>query len=147
MADSNEDPIGEGNQSNHEDGEHSQQASLWEWVVAALSTALVLGTIGFMLYEAITEPDTPPQLTVQVDTIISSPEGYTVVFRAHNRGQTTAAAVTIEGELRADTGSVEKSEVTISYVPAEASRKGGLFFSHNPAHYQLQLRPKGYDRP
>lgn len=128
-------------------GQGKQKTSAWEWVVAALSAVLVLGSMGFLLWEALTERASPPAITVQVDSIVNTGSGYVVEFRAHNRGQTTGAGVVIEGELLADTGSVETSSVTLDYVPSESSRGGGLFFSHDPARYRLRIRPKGYDRP
>ena len=121
--------------------------SPWEWVVAALSAVLVLGAVGFMLNEALREPETPPKIEIAVDTIIAIGTGYVVEFSAKNRGTTTAAGLTVEGELKSDAGIVAKSEVTIDYVPAEATRQGGLFFSRDPRRYQLQIRPKGYARP
>ena len=133
-----------------EEGQEKKQkekTSVWEWVVAAISTVLVLGAIGFMLYEALSEPASPPKITVQVDTIITTPTGYIVEFTAQNRGQTTAQGLQIEGELKSDTGTVQTSSVTLDYVPQEASSQGGIFFSKDPRNYRLELRPKGYDRP
>jgi uncharacterized protein (TIGR02588 family) len=128
-------------------GEEQKKVSPWEWVVAGVSTLLVLGVIGFMGHEALSAPSTPPLIDVRVDTVIAVSGGYLVEFRASNSGQSTASGVTIEGELKADTGTVEKSEVTIDYVPSQAHRKGGLYFSKDPAKYKLEIRPKGYDRP
>ena len=136
-----------GEREEQDQQQKSRGTSPWEWVVAALSAVLVLGAIGFMLHEALSEPSSPPSIEIAVDTIIATRNGYIVEFRATNRGTTTAAGMTVEGELRSDTGSVEKSEVTVQYVPAEASRQGGLFFSRDPQRYQLEIRPKGYARP
>jgi uncharacterized protein (TIGR02588 family) len=138
---------GNGSSSVSSNGDETQQTSLWEWAAAALSTVVVLGAIGFMLNEAFTVPSSPPMITVRVDTIVAAGSGYVVEFRAQNSGQTTAAGLTIEGELRSDTGTVEKSNVTIDYVPAGSHRRGGLLFTHDPARYTLQIQPKGYDRP
>ncbi len=136
-----------GERDEQDQQQRSRGTSPWEWVVAALSGVLVLGAIGFMLQEALSEPSSPPRIEIAVDTIIATRNGYVVEFRATNRGTTTAAGLTVEGELKSATGSVEKSEVTVQYVPAEASRQGGLFFSHDPQRYQLEIRPKGYARP
>ena len=127
--------------------QQKEETSVWEWVVAAISTALVLGAIGFMLYEALSEPPSPPRITVQVDSVVATSAGYIVEFTAENSGQTTAQGVEIEGELRSDTGTVQTSSATIGYVPQNASRQGGLFFTEDPRNYRLELRPKGYDRP
>lgn len=123
------------------------ETSVWEWVVSALSAALVLGAIGFMLHEALTRPSTPPEIVIEDTTITENAAGYVVEFRARNRGSTTAQSLTVEGELKSDTGTVEKAEVTIDYVPPHAGRRAGFFFSHDPREHTLEISPKGYDRP
>lgn len=121
--------------------------SVWEWVIAGISTLLVLGAIGLMVHDAMTPSGGPPQITLSVDTIVEAGHGYDVQFQARNSSSATAAALLVEGELRSDTGHVETSQATIDYVPAGATRRGGLFFSEDPRLHTLQLRPKGYDRP
>ncbi len=125
-----------------------QKPSVWEWVTAAAGALLVLGAIGFMGYEAVTSrQDEIPRISVSLDTIAPYGAGYLVGIIAANQGGETAASVLIEGELRSDTGAVEKSETTIDYVPAHSRRKGGLLFTKDPRRFQLELRPLGYDRP
>lgn len=128
-------------------GRRNGQTSRWEWVAAAVGTVLVLGTVGLLLHEAFTGSDSPPAVTVHVDGILPLENGYLVRIRAENSGGETAAGLTVEGELKSDTGSVEKSDVTIDYVPANGKRLGGLFFQEDPRRHELTVRPKGYDRP
>lgn len=123
------------------------RTSPWEWVLAAVSAALVLGAIGFMLHEAFSTPSTPPEITIEPGAVSRAGEGYVVEFRAHNRGHTTAQSLVVEGELKSGTGTVEKAQVTIDYVPAHAAREAGFFFSHDPREHTLEIRPRGYDRP
>ena len=125
-----------------------ERTSPWEWVTAALGALLVLGVVGYLVYGAVREPARAlPALTVQVDTVATHGAGYVVEFRVRNSATATAAAVVIEGTLETDTGTVETSSTTIDYVPAEAARTGGLFFTKDPRRYRLALRPLGYDRP
>lgn len=129
-------------------GHAHAKPSVWEHAAAALGAAIVVATLGFMVYEALTTPtDAVPQLGVRVDTVVSYPHGHVVEFRAMNAGDATAANVQIEGELRADTGVVERSEATIGFVPAQSWRTGGLVFRGNPAGYRLEVRVVGFDRP
>ena len=118
-----------------------------EWIVAALSAALVLGVVGFLIYDGVRSPATPPDITVEVDSIQPAGPGYLVLFRAENRGRSTAAGVVVEGELQADTGQVEVSETTIEYVPAGGRQRAGLYFSHDPRRLRLKLRAQGYREP
>ena len=39
-----------------------------EWLAAAIGFMLVAGTIGFLIYSAVTEENTPPKLTVKTDS-------------------------------------------------------------------------------
>ena len=124
-----------------------KEAPLWMWGIALLGLALVLGSIVFMLYEAAAGDSSPPDVTVQLDSIRPTQNGFLIEFRAINQGGTTAAGLTVEGELRKGTESVETSNTTIEYVPSHSERRGGLFFKSDPRQYELQLRAKGYEKP
>lgn len=123
------------------------QTSPLEWVVAGVSTLLVLATVAFLLYDALGSPDLPPRITVEVDSVVAVGGSYLVEFRAHNAGQETAAGLVVEGAIHGDTGVVERSRVTVDYVPAQGTRKGGLFFTRDPRGGRLEIRPLGYGRP
>ena len=123
------------------------QTSTVEWIVAAVSAALVLGVLGFLIYDGLRHPTTPPDVTVQVDSIREAGPGYLVLFRALNRGRATAAELVVAGELEADTGRVETSETMIDYVPGGGEQRGGLYFTRDPRRLQLRLRAHGYREP
>ena len=120
---------------------------VWEWIVAAIGFVLVAGTIGFMLYQTVTEKDTPPNFSVKVDSIVQTEGGYLVKFRVKNSGETSAGEVTIKGELKRDAEIVEGRTVKLTYVPSNSERDGGLLFSENPNELQLKLRVEGYEKP
>jgi len=120
---------------------------LAEWIVAAMSAVLVLGMIGFLVYDVVASPERPPDVTIEVDSIQQAGPGYLVLFRARNTGRTTAADLVVKGELEADTGSVEGSETTIDYVPAGGFQRGGLYFTRDPRRLKLRLRAQGYREP
>lgn len=120
------------------------RVSPWEWAVAALGLALVVGVIGFMLYRAYTEAGTPPTIEFTIDAIQPSGPGYLVTFTATNRGDEAAAAVMVEGHLIGDDGSVETSAVTLTSLPGGSQRQGGLYFGTDPRARQLTLRAMGY---
>ena len=134
----------------HEAGKEQEKikdAPLWMWGIALLGLAMVLGSIGFMLYEAAAGDSSPPDVTVRVDAILSTRNGFLVKFQAVNEGGSTAEGLTVEGELRKGTESVETSNTTLEYVPSHSEREGGLFFTVDPRRYELQLRAKGYEKP
>ena len=121
--------------------------SVSEWIVALFSAAMVLALLGFLVYQGVASPRTPPDVTIVVDSIQKAGQGYLVLFRARNGGRTTAAEVLVEGELEVDTGKVERSETTIDYVPARGEQEGGLYFRGDPRRFRLRLRAHGYRDP
>ena len=121
--------------------------STWEWAVAALGLILVVGTIGFMLFRALTETGTPPTIEFSVGEIQPSGPGYLVTFTATNRGNEAAADLLVEGQLAGDDGSTETSSATLAYLPGGSHRQGGLFFVSDPRARPLVIRAKGYERP
>jgi uncharacterized protein (TIGR02588 family) len=121
--------------------------STLEWIVAAVSALLVLGVIGFLVYDGVVSPKTPPDVRVEVDSIQQAGPGFLVILRARNNGHNTAADVIIEGELMADSGRVEASETTIDYVPAGGEQRAGLYFTRDPRSLKLRVRAHGYRDP
>lgn len=128
-------------------GEGGGIKSRWEGGAAALSALLVLAVVGYLLYDAVARPRTPPAVTVQADTVLKAGGLWLVRFRAENSGHSTAAGVKVEGELREGGQTVETSEAMLDYVPGESVRRGGLFFRADPRAYRLELRALGYQEP
>jgi uncharacterized protein (TIGR02588 family) len=128
-------------------GKKAPGTSTVEWVVAAISGLIVAGAIGFMLYDAVATPSSPPAIELRVDTTLVVPGGYLVQFTARNTGTTTAASVQVEGRLVQDTTELEKSQTTLDFVPTQSRRRAGLYFSRDPRGYRLELRPVGYTLP
>ncbi len=131
---------------NQENGEQ-QEVPLLEWIVAGIGFVLVAGAIGFMLYQAVTSRFAPPIIKITIESVVSADTGYLVIFEAQNTGEETASNVAIEGEIKNGDESVEKSDVTIDYVPSRSKRKSGLYFTKNPQQFDLQIRAKGYEEP
>ena len=126
---------------------HGAPASNWEWVCAAIGVLLVLGTVGFIGYEALTREPAVPDVTVEHIGTEQASGGYIVRFSARNTGPATAAALSISGELLDATAVIESSEAVLDYLPSNAERQGGLIFQNDPARYELKLTAKGYFDP
>ena len=122
----------------------------WEKAVGVIGMLLVLGILGFFIYQGF-QPDTPPEIVIETEQIVANGSGYLVQFRALNRGSATAASVLVVGTLSEaanPTGEpVATSQMTFDYIPAYSTRQGGLFFQVNPEQYQLQIQVKGYLEP
>jgi uncharacterized protein (TIGR02588 family) len=129
-------------------GKERPATSRWEWLAAALGAALVLASLGYMAGHALTRPQGPAAVTVELGGIAAVEGGYVARIRVANRGHTTASAIDIEGELHdADGASVERSTTTLDYLSPDSSREGGLFFTRDPVGHRLDLRATGYMRP
>ncbi len=122
-------------------------ADKMEWTIAVLGMALIAVALGVILYRAITQESKPVDLTVSVESIQRSEQGYRVDFNVNNSGSKTAAAVVIEGELRKDGQSVEKSNATLAYAPANSTRRGGIYFMNDPGLYDMTIRAAGFEKP
>lgn len=118
-----------------------------EWAVGGLSSALVIAMVGFVIYDAVSGSSGPPDITVTAEQVKAAGGGFRVEFRAVNRGDTTAAHLEIEGQLKRGEETIGTSEVTLDYLPPHSERRGGLFFEQDPRQYQLHLQAKGYSEP
>jgi len=124
-----------------------KDAPWWMWAIALLGLGLVAGSISFMIYEEAAGDSSPPDIRVDVDSILPTRNGFLVKFRALNEGGSTAEGLTVEGVLRNGADAVEISNTVIEYLPAHSRREGGLFFTSDPRQYHLQLRARGYEDP
>ena len=122
------------------------EISKWEWLAGAIGLVLVLAAVGYMVRAAL-QPSTPPRVVVEMDSVTVGGGGYLVHFTARNEGRTTAASVTIEGEVRDGSGAMVLSTATLDFVPAGSSRSGGLYFTSDPRGEGLELRAAGYADP
>lgn len=120
----------------------------WEIVSAGLGALFVVGSIGYLVYYGFAHSPSPPELAVENIGISNSAQGqHHVRFRVHNEGNSTAAAVIIRGRLLEGETVMETAEAIIDYVPELSEREGGLYFSHDPTAYKVELGAAGYADP
>lgn len=118
-----------------------------EWLVAAIGFIVVIGTLGFLLFDAVTEQDTPPQIIVEAKEIVPTQNGFLVKLEIENKGDNHASEVEVEGKLMQGEQEKETSSVAIGYAPSHSKRQGGMFFTENPKDFELKLRVLGYAKP
>lgn len=136
-----------GENQNEENQNKKQDTPILEWITAIIGLILVIGAIGFVLYNAFNTKNLPPDLIVVKENIKQVKTGYLVEFKVKNAGNQTASSVVIEGSLVQNGKPIETDEITLDYVPSDSERKGGLYFSKNPDAFELELRAKGYEEP
>jgi uncharacterized protein (TIGR02588 family) len=119
-----------------------------EWLAAAIGFILVSATIGFLIYSAVTEENSPPKLSVKTDSVIKSENGWLVKFSLYNDGEDNAAEVVVEGKITEGEKDSETSSVMIDYSPSHSRREGALLFTKEPKTGEnFQIRALGYQKP
>jgi uncharacterized protein (TIGR02588 family) len=119
----------------------------WEWLLAGVGAVLIAGVMAAMVYRAFADEGRPPGFELNVVSVVQSGDGYVATFRIKNLGSQTAANVGVEGIIGQGTEAAETSAATISYVPGNSEREGGLFFKKDPRQLELRLRAVGYEKP
>lgn len=128
-------------------GQGRRGAPLSEWIVAAVSTVLVLGMLVYLLAEGFRRPHRPAALAIRTDSIVAAPAGYLVMITVRNDGGETAANVLVHAEVGGGGQAVEESEVTVDYVPVGAERNASLHFTSDPRKHPLTVRVSGFTPP
>jgi uncharacterized protein (TIGR02588 family) len=127
--------------------QRESDTSIPEWIVASVGLILVVSAVSFLLYQAVTQNPSSPDVRVQVESVVPLRSGYLVKIKIINYGDTTAEGLIVEGELSKDEKQIELSHTEIDYAPAHAEKRGGLFFSHDPRQGELRVRALGYEEP
>lgn len=115
---------------------------VWEWVLAGLGTAILLGAILFFAVQSVSPPGVP-RFTVRADTVLATESAYTVIIEVRNGGR-SAANVTVEGELTRPDRMRETAEVTFSSLAARSQKKAALVFETDPRTTRLRIRVRSF---
>lgn len=131
-----------------DDRRSSRGVSHLEWAASGLGLLLTLGLLAILGWQAWREPSEQlPAIMVEVLEIRETGGLHVVAVEARNSSPATAANVIVSGTLRQGERTVEQSEFTLDYVPGGSSRRGGLFFTSDPAALDLEVRALGYADP
>jgi uncharacterized protein (TIGR02588 family) len=117
-----------------------------EWVTGVIGLAIVVGSLGFIGYEAFRDGPVDPQLEAVVERSGRSGAGFTCTVVVRNHSRQAAAEVLVEGVIRSRDGEV-RSEVRLDYVPGLSSRRATLVFPHPPGEDAVAVRIVGYTTP
>jgi uncharacterized protein (TIGR02588 family) len=118
-----------------------------EWIIGTAGFVLVTALIVFLFYHAITQNQSPPDVVVSVTSITQIRSGYLVMVKTLNHGNSTAAEVGVQGELRNGPELLEQSHATLDYLPPYSEKSLGLFFTRDPRQFDLAVRALGYVEP
>jgi uncharacterized protein (TIGR02588 family) len=118
-----------------------------EWITAAAGVVILVFMLGALIMDATRGNDRPPDITFVIDSVHAGAGGYVVEVSVRNAGGQTAAGVAIEGSLAGGGAEIERSMITLDYLPAHSTRRVGLVFRQNPRAHAVALRALGYQRP
>lgn len=138
----------ENDQQLEEDNQHEEKKNWLEWSVFALSIVLVLGVLGYLVYQAYNHKASTPDLYVQIwsEPSANAPNRYHILLE--NKGGTTAEEVTVELVLMKDGEEMEKAQLQIPFAPQESKREGWVNFTKDPAKADtVSSRVVSYKKP
>jgi uncharacterized protein (TIGR02588 family) len=114
-----------------------------EWSVFFLSAALVLAILGYLVFAAVQNRDSPPDLQITTGT----PRSHRVPVTVRNEGDSTAESVRIEVLLMRGSEEVERAELDLPFVPHRSKREGWVEFRHDPRCCAVVTRAVGFTSP
>ena len=118
-----------------------------EWIVFALGLVLVLGTVGFLVWDASQGEGSPPDLSVSLGRPEPRGEGWAVPVTVRNHGGETAEGARVVVTLEVPGGEKEEAEYDVAFVPRGSQREGWVHFLHPPGTGRLTGRVSGYEKP
>jgi uncharacterized protein (TIGR02588 family) len=119
-----------------------------EWIVFGLGLVLVLGTVGFLLWDSLQgKSSDPPDLSVTLGRPEPRGESWAVPVTVRNRGGETAEGARVVVTLELPGGGKEEAEYDVAFVPRGSQREGWVHFLHPPGTGRLTGRVSGYEKP
>jgi uncharacterized protein (TIGR02588 family) len=118
-----------------------------EWLLALLGLTLVVMTVSWIIWRGVMRESAPPQISLQVQSVVATGNGYLLQVQALNQGSKTAADIKVTGTLSNASGEIETAELTFKFLPPGSPKQGGFFFAQDPRTLKLELSAKGYEAP
>jgi uncharacterized protein (TIGR02588 family) len=120
----------------------------FEWTIFTLALALILITLGYLIYAELTRGNDPAQLSIKLGEARRNGSRFLLPVLVTNNGDTTAEDVHIAVLLRTAGGQEERAELQFPHVPRQSRRRGWVTFQTEPAKgMQLEGIVTGYREP
>ena len=124
----------------------ANRTPLLEWIAGIVGLLTVAGSVGFMIRQGLQDKAPYPQLAFEIVEVRPQADAFLVEVLVRNRGAATAQDARISGRLETPAGP-QVSEAVIDFIPADSSRRAGLYFTADPRRHSLTVRAEGYQRP
>ena len=126
-----------------------RERAVAEWTSFAISTAILLGVVGFLTYRHFTGEDTPPMVEVQtqMEGVRQVGGRFYLPIEVANRGAETAQDVLIRVELRTGSEEPEEAELQFTFLAGGATERGTAIFRRDPRQGELSAEVMSYLEP
>lgn len=133
----------------HTEMTHDRARSIAEWTTLTISTLILLGIVGAILWLSLTGADHPPRIVVDwnPDKVRHEESGYYVEVVVRNEGNQTVENATIEGRLAIPGEDQESAELTIPFLAGGDKAQCTLVFRGDPASGELTTGVTSYKKP
>ena len=104
-----------------------------EWLVLGISAAVLIGLVGFLVIDGITDSGRPPAPLVVLDTdaAYEVSGGWVVPATVMNEGDEAAEALALRATATV-AGTEEESEITVDFLPSGTDVNVTFGFSAQP---------------
>ncbi len=117
-------------------------------MVFAAGLMLIVGVLGYLVYDGATLRGTPPVVEVSVGPAQQQAEQFVVPVVVTNTGDQTAEGVLVQVTLVHAGEEPEQAEFEIAFLPRHSTREGWVSFETDPsAAGELTARVVGYENP
>ena len=118
-----------------------------EWVVFAISLALIVATVAYLVRSGSRYGDDPADVIATPGEAEKVTAGYRVPVTAKNVGHAAAEQVLIEVTLREGEREVAKTELAFAFVPRRSERRGFVVFDRDPQCCRVEARVVSFEQP
>lgn len=118
-----------------------------EWIVFGVSLVLVVATFGYLIREALTTSESPPDVVVELGEPRPGSGGFMVPVVASNRGGGTAEDVQISVTLDVPGAVSQESVLLVPFLPQASDRRGWVTFRSDPRSGTLRVSGVGFQSP
>lgn len=118
-----------------------------EWIVFAMSLALICATLGVLVFETRSLTNEPPSPQIELGRPEWRQSYFAVPVTVKNAGDQTAENVQLEVDLILPNGQKETGKVNLQYLPRRATRDAWVTFRSDPSKGKLEPRVLGYEKP
>lgn len=104
-----------------------------EWTALAISVVAVVGVVGFLLVDGLSDEGQPPIPTVELhpDQAYGTDHGWILPATVTNAGDEAAEALVLKATATV-AGAEEESELSVDYLPAGTAVEISVGFSAEP---------------